>query len=407
MQVPRDLSKRMLEAVDQVPAVDVYERLVPESKRVNQRVDLLAWLMAYAGAEIRSLGLKPSELRLLGNVDAKPDNRWALVARHWPFLRTTGTGRMVLRVAWELFGAEDIDERTWKDISARLWQETEPGFYQRLLGERGNVRCVLVDNVVDPNTKECCVPIKGCDGLLSIGCRSDLESWGSEFESSVLTVDLLDVLVKQFVQRGVENGCVSFALQGLPDASVPSEEEVAWAFGRALRREESPPHADPQLQSHILHRLLSCIGESGVPLQVRATGEAEIERLAALAEQYPEVRFVGMCARGNDAFPLSVLGRTLPNVSLALVGLWRIAPYAAQHALRNWLHSVPLGKVFALGGNMTMVEAVYIQALVAREQTALLLAEMVANGGLDEQDALLAMDCVLCKNALAYFMDGG
>jgi hypothetical protein len=138
-------------------------------------------------------------------------------------------------------------------------------------------------------------------------------------------------------------------------------------------------------------------------LQVRVTGEAEVERLAALAVQYPEGRFVGMCVRENDAFPLSVLGRTLPNVSLALVGLWRVAPYVARRALRNWLHSVPLCKVFALGGNMTMVEAVCIQALIAREQIALLLAEMVANGELDEQDALLAMDHVLYENALTYF----
>ena len=94
MQVPRDLSKRMLEAVDQVSAVDVYERLVPESKRVNQRVDFIAWLMAYAGTEIQALGLKPSELALLGNVEAKPEDRWGLVAKHWPCLRTTGTGRM-------------------------------------------------------------------------------------------------------------------------------------------------------------------------------------------------------------------------------------------------------------------------------------------------------------------------
>ena len=42
MQIPRDLSRRMLEAVEGVPIVDVYERLLPERHRVSQRVDFLA-----------------------------------------------------------------------------------------------------------------------------------------------------------------------------------------------------------------------------------------------------------------------------------------------------------------------------------------------------------------------------
>jgi hypothetical protein len=405
MQVPRDLSKRMLEAVDGVSAVDVYERLVPEKKRVNQRSDLLAWLMAYAGTEIQALGLAPSELALLGNVEAKPDSRWALLASHWPSLRTTGTGRMVLRIAWELFGAEDIDERTWKDISASLWQETLPGFYQELLGERGNVRAVLVDNEVDPKTRGCCVPIKSCDRLVATSCRSELESQMQELGiSTSLTPTSMDVLIETFVQQHVEQGCVGFKLLGLPAAPVPSKEEATWAFGRLLRLQEPPLRAAPQLQSYILHRILPYIGESGTSLQVHVGGEAEVWRLKALAEQYPQVRFVAMCARGGDAIPLCVLGRTLSNVFLGLVGLWRVSSYMAREALRIWLHSVPSSKIFALGGDMTMVEAVTIQALIAREQIALLLAEMVASGELDEQDALLVMERVLYKNAQSCYL---
>jgi hypothetical protein len=98
-----------------------------------------------------------------------------------------------------------------------------------------------------------------------------------------------------------------------------------------------------------------------------------------------------------------VLGQTLPNVTLALVGLWRTEPYVARQTLRNWLHRVPLSKILALGGDMTMVEAVSVQAMIVREQVALVLAEMVANGELDETDAVFAMDRVLGKNAQTCF----
>ena len=111
MQVPRDLSRRMLEAVEQVPIVDVYERLVPEGKRISQRVDFIAWLMAYAGTEVRAFGLQPDELAMLGDMDASPDERWALVSRLWPYLKTTGAGRMILRMACALVS---LGKSGWK-----------------------------------------------------------------------------------------------------------------------------------------------------------------------------------------------------------------------------------------------------------------------------------------------------
>jgi hypothetical protein len=125
-----------------------------------------------------------------------------------------------------------------------------------------------------------------------------------------------------------------------------------------------------------------------------------------LARRYPQVRFVGVCRRGDDASSLGVLGQTLPNVALALVGVWRDEPAMARQALRNWLHRVPLSKILALGGDMTMVEAVCVQAMIVREQVANVLAEMVAGGELDEGDAVFAMECVLSKNAMAYFLEG-
>ena len=127
MQVPRDLSRRMLEAAEQTPVVDVHERLVPESERVNQRVDFLAWLLAYARPELQSLGLGAERLSTLGDVQADPRERWASLAPVWPYVRTTAAGRTVLRVAWELFGVDEVNERTWKDISARMWKASEKG----------------------------------------------------------------------------------------------------------------------------------------------------------------------------------------------------------------------------------------------------------------------------------------
>jgi hypothetical protein len=404
MQIPRDLSRRMLEAVEQVPIVDIYERLVPERHRVSRRMDFLAWLVAGAEVDLRAMGIGPDELLLLKDVAGAPDERWSVLARYWPFLRTMHSGRLVLRVAWELFGVENIDERTWKDLSAMLWKQAAPGYYLALLQERANIRRMFVDEEVDPATRACCVPIGNLDALLSIRCRPEMASWMRPLDPpAVVTLEVLDALIEQFVQQRIDDGCVGFKMGTLPEVMRPSAEQAMWAFGRVSRCEASAGPVESDLHSHMGHRLLALMGRAQVPVQVHIQRSDDVARLRALAELYPAVRFVGMCAGFVDPGTVSVLGRTLPNVTLALVGVWRLAPQWSGQALRHWIHSVPLNKIFAFGGGMRLVETVCVQALVVRDQIAVLLAEMVAAGELDEEDARWAMVRLLHGNAEAYF----
>jgi hypothetical protein len=407
MQVPRDLSRRMLEAVEDVPIVDIYERLLPESKRVSQPVDFVAWLAAFLETEYRALGLGADELALLADVQAAPDERWALVSRHWPFIRTTGSGRTVLRVAWKFFGVEAVDERTWKDISAQLWKMQVQGFYCQLLRERANVRMTLVDNPIDPSMRPCCATIGNYDWLLQFCCGADLDRALQELKlKAVLTLDLLDALVEKAIQRDLETGRVAFKLEALPDPARPSSEEVTWALSRVARHGEEEAHegtCEPVLQSYLVDRFLTRAPRSRRPVLVRVDDAVTVERLRILAGRHKEVRFVGVYAGGVDAFSLLALGRTLPNVTLAIGDLWRTAPQLARQSLVGWLHGVPLNKVFAVSGGTTMVEAACVQAWIVREQMAAALSEMVAWGQLDEDDAHLAMERLLFKNAWEYF----
>ena len=408
MQVPRDLSRRMLEAAEQTPVVDVHERLVPESERVNQRVDFLAWLLAYARPELQSLGLGAERLSTLGDVQADPRERWASLAPVWPYVRTTAAGRTVLRVAWELFGVDEVNERTWKDISARMWKASEKGFYRELLAERANVRMTLVDNQVDPATRACCAPVVNCDRLLMPLCRTHLEELSSQLDVQFSSdLNLLDALVSQSVQRDLDAGCVAFKVGVLPEVAEPAEEHVSWALGRVLNRESAGPEeavpVEPSLHGYLLHRFLAAVAPSGCPVQVYVDSEVTVERLRSLVRGYEQVPFACLYAGGANPVSLLRLARALPNVTLAMAEPWRLAPALALQSLRSWLQGVPLSKIFAVAGSATMVEAVCAQAMRVRERVAALLAEMVASGDLDEGDALLVLERILHGNAWEYF----
>ena len=401
MQIPRDLSRRMIDAVEPMPIVDVYERLVPESRRVNQRVDLLAWLVASAGAELQSLGLGSDEIQLLRDVDGSPDQRWALLNRYWPFLRTTNGGRMVLRVVWEFFGVENVDAKSWKDISAQMWRNTETGFYGSMLREWANVPYVLVDGPIEAAMKPTCVQVKGFDRLMRLNCLPEIEAWAQSLgRREVLTVELLDTLIAQSVERSVQQGAIAFKLGLLPEVSLPSEEEVAWAFGRVSRCENPNSPVDPALQTYIGHCLFRAFEKAQLPVQVHLSGSLGVDRLEELAHRYPKVRLVAGYMGSVHAYALAMLARSLPNVSLALVEVWRFAPLLARQTLRDWIHCVPSRKIVALGGGMAVVENIAIQAKILREELASLFAEMVAAGELDENDALMVVERLLYRNAL-------
>jgi hypothetical protein len=393
----------MLETVEQTPFVDVYERLMPESKRINQRFDFISWFLAYAGIQIRSLGLKAEDLALLGNINGDPDRRWKLLAAHWPSIRTTGIGRAVLRMAWDLYDIEEINDRTWKDVSARLWKTSEKGFYADILRQRSDITMTLVDNVVDVDTRSCCAPIYSHDRLLSIHCRADMEALASEFDQPCTMVEQLDLLLDKSVQKAASGGCVAFKIGGLPDLELPSQEQIGWALGRIFRRQEDQNGSEPALQSYLLHRLLFFISRTSIPLQVHVENSADIDRLGALAGQVPQVRFVGVYGGYGNAFSLLSLARRLPNLVLALGDLWCSAPELARGALMGWLQGVPSSKLFAFSGGTTMVEAIMSSAQIAREHIATTIAEMVAAGSLDEQDASLVIRQVMFENAKDYF----
>ena len=394
----------MVEAVEEVPVVDVYERLLPENGRVNQRADFVAWFAAYAGVELRSIGVDAETLATLADVQASPKERWPLVSEFWPLVRTTGTGRLILRTVWELFGAEEISERTWMDISAQMWKISEPGFYQELLHGKANIHMVLVDGQVDPGTRACCAPLCNYDRYVLPAGRADVEQLCERAGvAPSTTTGLLDSAVGRCIDQDVRTKCAAFKLGTLPDVEVPSAEEVAWALGRLFWDEEPAERSEPALHSYLVDCFLHRAGPTGTPVLVTVDSPATVERLNALAERHAKVRFVALFEGGADPLSLLRVARTRSNVSLAVCDLWRIAPHTAREVLRVWLYGVPLNKVFAVAGGTTMVEGTCAQAMWVREQLAELLAEMVAGGNLDEKDAILAVERLLYKNACEFF----
>jgi len=84
----------------------------------------------------------------------------------------------------------------------------------------------------------------------------------------------------------------------------------------------------------------------------------------------------------------AVLGKAYANVYLNMSWIHIISPIGSRLDLREWLRMVPYNKIIAFGDDLYHVEAVYGHLKMARQNFAIVLAEMIEEGYITESIAL-------------------
>ena len=96
----------------------------------------------------------------------------------------------------------------------------------------------------------------------------------------------------------------------------------------------------------------------------------------------------------SDAHRLSLqrragrAGKHYRNIWVDLCWAWSIDPYSARDFVRRFLHAVPINKLFAFGGDTTWPSAALAYALQARRGICGALEAELADGVLDERQAM-------------------
>ena len=100
-------------------------------------------------------------------------------------------------------------------------------------------------------------------------------------------------------------------------------------------------------------------------------------------------------------------GKTFSNVYLNMSWIHIISPIGSLLDLKEWLRMVPYNKIIAFSDDLTYVEAVYGHLKMARQNFAIVLAEMIQEGLISESIALDIVQATFHDNpAKVYGMDG-
>jgi predicted TIM-barrel fold metal-dependent hydrolase len=437
MDSQSDLEKRIREEIEKVPLIDTHEHITPEKERNRQPLDLFsAWFLHYASSDLVSSGMSLSSLQRMRELDRPLEEGWKEFAPFWPRIRTTGYGKALLLAARDLFGIEDINEETWRELSARIASANRAGWYREVLKERAGIEVALLDPIyyeTYPVDYELFAPVARFDTIVSCRTRAHLDALEEATGRSIHSLSDLDkALEAAFTiarQRGIVAVKTALAYFRSLDYRRPTYYQAERVFNRivshvdSLRLRVHPGGGEgpsweecKPLQDYLMHQVIRLALEHDLPIQVHtglqegvgnALTNAHPLHLTELLLEYREVKFDLLHAGYPYSGEVACLAKNFPHVWADLCWVWIISPTAGRRILSEWIETVPANKILGFGGDYRFVEGAYAHSRLAREGTAKVLIEKVKEGYLTEEEARRLGWMILRENAWNLFRLGG
>jgi len=398
------LAHDLYDEIAELSVVDAHEHLPPEAEYLAFEYcgpNLFAG--GYLWHDLESAGLPANFKATLRDGGYRPvESWWPQIRPYWPHVQHGGFARSLCIAARDLWGIEEINDRTIHTLAERVMADNRPGLYQRILSECCHIRCALT-NVLQP--------IPGDDPLLrsvppidkhfvmhgslwgkaSAG-RDRLASLEQLAGRPIRTLDDAVEITQGLLRAELAAGAVALKLF-IADYQPPDAKAAEREFTEA-RRPAAEPGYFPALRDYLMDKGLDVAAEAGVPVATH-TGY-----FGDFRDVDPKLMFNVVMRRRDihfDLFHLGVpmwreaalIGKTQPNVSLNLTWCPLISQTATTRTLDEILEMVPTNKIIAFGGDYRVaVQKVYGHLVMARQVVAAALARRVEAGDFDRQYAL-------------------
>jgi predicted TIM-barrel fold metal-dependent hydrolase len=394
------LEQTLVSALEQMEIIDAHEHLVPEEDRVKMPVDVFTLFAHYTYGDLRSAGMSDQEYRTVRNHDLPLDYRWRIFSPYWERIRWTSYSRSALIAAREFYGADDINERTYLDISERMQAANTPGIYDRVLREACNIRTCLTQWLAQCWRTDFGTPLLTPVMLiLLVGFEPNPFRWGLQSWSEIAgdgAIHSLDDLVaanRAHISRVKSDGAVGLKMVSHP-FQAPDRKAAQEAFEQLRTGAKSElPMVNP-LRDYVVDELIRCAGEEDLTIAVHTGYWGDFRMLDPLhmipiLQRHPEVRF--------DFYHLGypwvreslMLGKQFSNVWINFCWTHIISQRFAMEALDEAIDLLPTNKVIGFGGDYNLaVEKVYGHLVMAREDIARVLARRIERGQMTEDQAI-------------------
>ncbi len=388
---PLAIEQSLLQALEQFEIIDCHEHMGPEKLRLEMTVDVFTLLSHYLRGDLAVAGMSQADYDAMLNHDIPLERRWQIAAPYWERVRRTSYARAALLAAQRFYGVEDINEGTYRALSAAMQAANTPGIHERVLREACHIRTALT--MWDPAELDSPLLTAVPSAELEVGTWPALAHPWFERDATVRSLDdYLDAL-RRYIVRVKGQGAVGLKMVSNP-FQAPDRGAALAAFD-SLRNGSVDRLAESNaLKDYVVDQSIAMATEYDLVVAVHTGYWGDFRRLdplhmIPLLERHPRARF--------DIFHLGypwvretlMLGKGFPNVWLNLCWTHIISQRFAMAALDEAIDLLPANKLLAFGGDYhTQVEKIYGHLAMAREDVARVLAGRVRNREMTETQAL-------------------
>jgi hypothetical protein len=358
--------------------IDTHEHIPDEEIACANRLGFFGFFEHYVSSDLVSAGMPVQDLAAL----RAPDNgltiqeRWALMASWWPYVRTTAYGRAMIEYMRDLFETEDISRETVAELCERINAARKPGWFKSVLRDRARIDKALVirwpGQHVDVDQELFrAVPI--LDHYAMPADKTDLAELEAEAGHDIEKLNHLlhaqEAKLDAFTAKGIVAVKIFLAYQRTLQIDRWDKSDAKRAFDRLRTKKSRPDFADIKpLQDFMTRNLVALAAERDLPLQIH-TGLQEgngnyIENskptlLTSLLLDFPSARFDLFHAGYPWSGELSALAKNFTNVYADLCWTSAVSPAFSARTLDEWIETIPSNKILAVGGDSNYVEGAY------------------------------------------------
>jgi hypothetical protein len=424
-----DLYKRLLGAIERIEVIDTHEHILPEADRLRLPVDFFTLASHYLIDDLSSAGLAAEDRARMEKPEVAAKDKFRAFGEYWRYARFTGYGEALRIAIRDIYGIDEISERTIDRINNAIRERNKPGLYREVLKKRARIRYAVNDEYWQPRP----TPVDPEFFLLARKFEAFLEPItpaGVERLEKLADVDMPNLaglkrgLDKHFL-AGLKLGMVTvkstIAYERDLHFPITSEADASADFDKLRRgqgvvtdeRERLDRRPFRALSNYMFHYLVQLAEAHGVPFQVHTGMQAgngnyvqhsEPLLLTNVFLRYPRVQFDVFHIGFPYTSEATAIGKMFPNVCVDYCWMHIISPSAARAALHEMLDSVPANKIFGFGGDYRYPELSYAHLVMARRNIAKVLAERVEDGAWTETEALDVARWLLHDNPARLFV---
>lgn len=424
--------KNIKAAIDKIGVVDTHEHFRAEEGLIKKQPDFFKLVdNGYSDVDAKVAGNTFAHDEKWKDEKLSVEQRWQSFLPTYERIKNTGYMRALRRGIKKVHGIELTDVESIKKINESLKKTYQPGAYEKVLHETGNIDIVLNYDKYDKGYDKTKFPtffkaVRSFDRLVVFTSQKDIEWMEKSYGIQVHCVDDLEKIYRKFVEDSIASGVVGFKWTGAYIRSLDfteysrekaeallkkilqnTEAGFSWAGGVGFSIEDGRP-----LSSYCMHTMLRIIEEKKMPLSVHTGlltwGESDIRRsnpqlLIPLFKEYKEINFDLFHCGWPYVTEFVELGKSWPNVYLNQTWGHIISPEGVRQQLLEMIECVPVNKIFVFGGDSQTLEQAIGHLEIAKENCAIVLAEKVLDGKYSEAEAIEFAKRVLRTNSIELF----